>query len=84
MVCDTCKKDKKAHKYIKETSRLLRQRIKEHVSSVNGNKLVSDLSIHAIDNKHSFDFEGVRILDYEKNWTKGKIKESLYNYIEKY
>ena len=78
MVCDTCIKDKKAHKYIVETSRLLRQRIKEHVTSVNGNKLVSALSMHAIDNKHSFDFEGVRILDYEKNWAKRKIKESLY------
>ena len=70
-------KIKKAHKYIGETSRLLRQKIKEHVSSANGNKLVSAFSIHAIDNKHSFDFEGVRILDYEKNWTKRKIKESL-------
>ena len=78
MVCDTSKKYKKAHKYIEETSRLLRQIIKEHVSSVNGNKLVSALSIHAIDNEHSFDFEGVRILDYMNNWTKGKIKESLY------
>ena len=36
------------------------------------------MSIHAIDKEHSFDFEGVRILDYEKNWTKRKIKESLY------
>ena len=78
MVCDTCKKDQKAHKYIGDTSRLLRQRIKEHVSSIYGNKLVSALSIHVIDNKHSFDFEGVRILDYEMNWTKRKIKESLY------
>ena len=42
-----------------------RQRIREHtMSSVNGNKLVSALSIHAIDNEHSFDFEGVRIRDY--------------------
>ena len=78
MVCDSCKKDKKTHKYIGETSRHLRQRIKEHISSINGNKLVSALSIHAIDNEHSFDFEGVKILDYEKNWTKRKIKESLY------
>ena len=52
-------------------------RIREHVSSVNGNKLVSALSIHAIDNKHGFNFEGTRILDYEMNWTKRKIKESL-------
>ena len=72
MVCDTCKKDKNAQEYIGKSSRLLRQRIKKHESSVNGNKLVSALSIHAIDNKHSFDFEGVRILDYEKNWTKRK------------
>ena len=70
MVCDTCQEDENAHKYIGETSRLLRQRIREHVSSVNGNKLVSTLSIHAIDNKHSFDFEAVRILDCEKNRTK--------------
>ena len=27
---------------------------------------------------NSFCFEKVRILDYEKNWTKRKIKESLY------
>ena len=44
------------------------------MSSVNGNKLVSALSIHAIGSKYSFDFEGVKFLDYEKNWTKRKIK----------
>ena len=77
------KDKKKAHKYIGETSSLLRQRIKEHVYSVNGNKVVSALSIHAIDNKHSFDFKRVRILDYEKNWTKRKIKR-VPLYIEKY
>ena len=52
--------------------------VREYVSSVNGNTLLSALSIFAIDNKHGFDFERVRILDFEKNWTKRKIKESQY------
>ena len=30
MVCDTSKEDKKAHKYIGETSRIFKQRIKEN------------------------------------------------------
>ena len=76
-VCDTCKKGKKAHEYIGETSRLLSQKIREHASSISGNKLVS---IHTIENGHSFEFNRRRILDCEMNRTKSEIKV----YIKKY
>ena len=67
MVCHTCKKENKADKYEYwgEISRLLEQRIRENKWSIIKKKILLPLSIHTIENEHSFNFEGKIIFDFE-------------------
>lgn len=64
--------------YIGQTGRLLRSRVIEHDKSVINKKIISALTIHALDNDHGFDFENVEILCRENDDFKRKMKESLH------
>lgn len=74
--CKQCKTAKKPHIYFGETMRPLKIRIREHASSIVHQRLNSALSIHAIDNSHDFDFENTKIVCFEKDMDKRKLKEA--------
>ena len=59
--------------YIGKTERILCHRLREHSES---NK--SALKQHADENKHTIDYENVKILDSADNDTKLRIKELLH------
>lgn len=64
--------------YVGQTKRQLKTRIKEHMNNIkmNSNKH-SVISEHRIKDKHTFDWENVKILDRESNYYKRSISEML-------
>ena len=57
--------------YIGMTSRILKQRIKEHSTKNN-----REVKIHNLSTDHQIDFDDVRILDVDKNRFRLFVKES--------
>jgi hypothetical protein len=72
--CKTCKMH-----YIGETSQRLEERRKQHQSDVRRMETKNGISHHRICNPdHEIEWDKVRILESERNWTSRKIKESLF------
>ena len=68
--CDKC--------YIGETKQLLQKRLNQHKNDIKNNKENTALAVHANIEKHNFDFEATKILDFENNSKKRKISECIY------
>lgn len=64
--------------YVGQTKRQLEVRIKEHKRTVDTRTTTTALSQHAIDNKHYFDFENIKILERESKTNKRLTLESLH------
>ena len=65
--------------YIGETCRSIRTREKEHkraIRNMDGDH--SGISKHVLETGHSILWEGVKILAYETDWRKRKIKEGIF------
>ena len=72
--CKVCKKV-----YVGETGRTLKVRESEHKRAIrNGDENHSGISKHVIETGHAMEWEGVKILAYETNWKKRKIKEGIF------
>ena len=68
--------------YIGETCRSIKSREKEHKRAIrNMDENHSGISKHVLETGHSIAWEGVKILAFETDWRKRKIKEGIY--IEK-
>lgn len=64
--------------YVGQTGRKLSIRMYEHDYSVRKSKRSTALSIHCIDNDHTFDFDNVEILSFEPNYNKRTTSEKCY------
>ena len=65
--------------YVGETCRTIRTREKEHKRAIrNLDDNHSGVSKHVLDTGHSIAWEGVKILAYETDWRKRKIKEGIF------
>ena len=72
--CATCKRI-----YVGETCRSLKTREKEHKRAIrNGDENHSGISKHVLETGHAILWEGVKVLAYESNWRKRKIKEGIF------
>ena len=70
----TCKKV-----YVGETGRSLKTRESEHKRAIRiGDENHSGISKHVLETGHDINWEGVKILAYETNWRKRKIKEGIF------
>jgi hypothetical protein len=65
--CKTCKS-----LYIGETARTLKKRLEEHKKSA-----TSAINEHCSQTGHQIDWDEVKIVGTESNWTKRKIKEAI-------
>ena len=65
--------------YIGETGRSLKTRESEHKRAIrNGDENHSGISKHVLESGHDIQWGGVKILAYEANWKKRKIKEGIF------
>ena len=65
--------------YIGESGRSLKTRESEHKRAIrNGDENHSGISKHVLETGHSIMWEKVKILAYEANWRKRKIKEGIF------
>ena len=65
--------------YIGETGRSIKTRESEHKRAIrNGEDNHSGISKHVLETGHSIKWEEVKILAYETNWRKRKIKEGIF------
>lgn len=64
--------------YIGETGKTLVERIKEHKYSISRIDLNNGLAVHAQDCNVGFDWTNAKVLGWEGNWYKRKLKESLW------
>lgn len=79
--CASCKGRDELSLYVGETGRKLRVRLREHFYSVGKSLPSSALSFHALEEKHDFDFENVRVLCYEKDMQKRRFLESYFIHL---
>jgi len=61
-----------------QTKRLLKIRIKEHVNDIKKSGSSSVISNYRLSHNHDFDWEGVRILDYERSWNKRIVSKIIH------
>jgi len=74
ILCNNCNAS-----YVGQTKRQLKTRINEHVKNVTSDKSkYSVITKHMLDNDHTFDWQNVKILDYESNYFKRLIAEMIY------
>ena len=64
--------------YIGQTKTYLKNRLSKHISTIRNQKQDTALAKHAIRELHSFDFERVKILDFDTNLNNRLIKEMIY------
>ena len=65
--------------YIGQTKQYLKNRIQQHKYSIrNTQEQHTALSTHALDNLHNFNFNEVKILEFENNSKKRNIKEMIH------
>ena len=65
--------------YIGESGRSLKTRESEHKRAIrNGDENHSGISKHVLETGHSIMWEKVKILAYEANWRKRKIKAGIF------
>ena len=64
--------------YIGQTKRSLDTRINEHKRSIEQEKTTTALSQNMLENKHTPDFDNIRILEREKRLSKRLMLESLH------
>ena len=65
--------------YVGETCRTLRTREKEHKRAIrNSDENHSGISKHVLETGHSVRWSDVKILAYETDWRKRKIKEGIF------
>ena len=65
--------------YVGETGRSLKTREGEHKRAIrNGDDNHSGISKHVIETGHTISWDGVKILAFENNWRKRKIKEGIF------
>ena len=65
--------------YIGETSRTLNERLKEHKRALRlNNPSQSAIAEHSHNTGHNIKWDEARIIDFESNWLKRKIKEALW------
>lgn len=76
--CESCRSVEQTTIYVGETQRALKIRLKEHFASVIKSLPKSALSIHAIEQGHSFNFEDVQVLKKEKHLSKRRFYESFF------
>jgi len=64
--------------YVGQTGRQLKTRISEHKNHINRNtSALSVITKHRLHKNHDFDWEGVEILDVERNFNKRIISEII-------
>jgi len=62
-----------------QTKRYLKTRINEHIKNIKAeDSKLSVVSKHTLECNHSFDWENVRILDFEQNYHKRMISEMIH------
>jgi len=73
--CSSC-----PSKYIGETSRNLKTRLKEHIADIRHNRVTtSAVALHCAENpSHTIDSNCAKLLEIEKNCFRRKFKEALY------
>lgn len=76
--CASCGKNGQSSRYIGETGRKLKIRMKEHFYTVAKSLPKTALSIHALECKHEFDWENVEILYEEQSVFKRRFFESAF------
>ena len=64
-------------KYIEQTKQYLNKRIYGHKYSLTSNSESTALSKHSKDLNHQFDFNNVKILDFEEHYNKRLLKEMI-------
>lgn len=65
--------------YVGQTKRQLQTRIKEHINNIKLDSAKhSVISEHIVEEKHTFDWKGTKILDVEANYHKRLISEMLH------
>jgi hypothetical protein len=65
--------------YVGQTKRKLKTRIKEHIHNIKlETSKLSVISEHRLQQNHSFDWENVKILDFEHNYNKRLISEMIH------
>ena len=67
--------------YVGETSKCVRDRIKEHKTAVNRKYEQSLLHQHVRQTEHHFDFENTKVLQLQKSTGPRRILESIYSYL---
>jgi len=76
--CQDCGKN-----YIGQTSRKLKDRLKQHDYYIRSKSPLSGLAAHSLDTSHVFNFENVSILATENNRKKRETKETINIYKNK-
>lgn len=65
--------------YIGTTNQHLCTRMKQHENDVaNGKPDKSALAFHSLTHKHKFDFDGVKIVERERNWERRMLLEEIH------
>jgi len=74
ILCNNCNAS-----YVGQTKRQLKTRINEHVKNITSDESKhSVITKHMLDNDHTFDWQNVKILNYESNYFKRLIAEMIY------
>lgn len=76
--CASCKKNNKDTLYIGETKRPLQERLKEHFNSCAKQEPKTALAQHAIEERHEFNLEAVKILHTEEDMFRRRFCESFF------
>ena len=71
--CKNCDK-----KYIGETKKMLKDRVKEHKSYVNNKNKLSLIYKHANETTHNFDFDSAKVLAQNNHRNSRRLLESFY------
>jgi len=65
--------------YVGQTKKQLKTRINEHVKNITSDESKhSVITKHILDKNHTFDWQNVKILDFENNYFKRLIAEMIY------
>jgi len=65
--------------YVGQTKRQLKTRISEHVKNITSDESKhSVITKHMLNNNHTFDWQNVKILDYESNYFKRLVAEMIH------
>ena len=64
--------------YTEETGRALSKRVAEHKYAVKTENRRNGVAVHAWDEQHAVDWEGIKILEHEQNYWRRRTLEAIW------